>query len=642
LAGQAASDPALADELLHAAAPRWWQPQPERAAVIVDLAAPRDDDWNSAGVAFGSGPLAAGGVRLGADPTAPIAGFATTGVLARDDVLDRVRVAADRDVEPTRTRLLEPGRTARTRNFVLRHGKLHWVVRGKGVLFACVAAHRTLEGPLHQQTLIEVDTGGKWQVVTQALDDHVGLRLHGEIGLAPLDPGGSAPDFEVAALIDAAAAPQLVRRLNPRVAARGGAGAFEEALGRLADGTLTADAAAAAGALADGAGDHAALLELLLRRAPAEVRRGTSAGGTAGHSLAQFGRIVAACSAQLKNGSKVAPVLLDGSPFDESLLIRGSPRTPAEAIPRRFLEALDGDAPLPAGARGSGRLALAERLVAPGNPLVPRVAVNRIWHHLFGRGLAASVDDLGTLGSAPSHPELLDTLAAEFVADGGSQKRLIRRLVLSRTYGIDSVAGDARAEEIDPANVLLHRMPVRRLTAEQLRDAMVVAAGALDPRIGGPPVPIHLTPFMDGRGRPGDGPLDGAGRRTLYLSVRRNFLDPFLLAFDFPNPAATCGRRSVSNVPAQSLALMNGELVQSLARRAAERLLAAPPAPVAGQVETLLRSVLGRPPAPGEAALLLAWLERERAARGPAAAALELWTDLAHTLLASKSFRFLD
>jgi cytochrome c553 len=645
LAELAATDSALADELLHAAAPRWWQPSPERAAVVVDFAAPRSGDWNSAGVAFGTGPLPAGTLRFSGDATAPIAGIATAGVLARDGVLDRVRAATDREVDPTRMRLLEPGRTARTRSFVLQHGKLHWIVRGKGVLFACVASHRTLEGPLHQQTLIEVDTGGHWQVVTQALDEHLGLRVHGEVGLAPLGEGASAPDLEVAALIDAAAAPQLQRRLNPRVEALGLAGAFAEACAGLAAGALAAGTLAGTATDHDAAGDQAALLEVLLRRAPAEARRGLPVDQAPDQALARLGQRIAHAASQLKDGSKVAPALLDGSAFDESLLIRGNWRTPGERVPRRFLEALGENAPpaaAVAAAGGSGRLELAERLVDPANPLVPRVAVNRVWHHLFGRGLAESVDDLGALGSPPSHPELLDTLAAEFAADGGSLKRLIRRLLLSRTWGMSSVAVDERAAELDPANVLLHRMPVRRLTAEQLRDAMLAVAGALDPTIGGPPVPIHLTPFMEGRGRPGDGPLDGNGRRTLYLSVRRNFLDPFLLAFDFPNPAATCGRRSVSNVPAQSLALMNGELAQEMARRIAQRLLDGPKSTRAAEVERLLRTVLGRPPAPGEAASLLAWLDRERSAEATDARDPAIWSDLAHILLAAKSFRFLE
>jgi len=600
----------LAAALADAAAPApaalaWTQPSPERATTIVDFDAPRPGDWNQDGVAFGTAPLRAGELRFDGDPRAPLQAIAARGVLARDAALDRVRPAADREVDPTRVKLLEPGRVARTRSFALRHGRLHWIVRGKGVLFACVASHRTIEGPLHGATLVEFDTRGAWSVVTQELGDYVGMRVHGEIGLAPFEGEGDArraPDLEVAALIDAAEAPQLAT--EPEETAQARATAWRIARDRLAR----------------------------------------------DERVAAFGREQAALLAAMRDGSRVAPALLEGSAFDEALLVRGSWRTEGEPAPRRFLEALDGDAPLAADEPGSGRLALAARLTDPANPLVARVAVNRIWHHLFGRGLVATVDDFGALGERPSHPELLDRLAADFVADGWSQKRLIRRLVLSRSYAMASVGGDARATELDPTNALLHAMPVRRLTAEQLRDSLLLASGSLDPTIGGPPVPTHLTPFMEGRGRPGDGPLDGNGRRTLYLAVRRNFLDPFLLAFDFPNPAATCGRRTVSNVPAQSLALMNGELVQELARRGAQRSLAGPPVPPAERVEALLRAVFGRPATADEIAASLAWLTAQVADTSRARIRggtgtwedLTLWSDFVHVLFGSKAFLFVE
>ncbi|MBL8844084.1 MAG: PSD1 domain-containing protein [Planctomycetes bacterium] len=629
VAERAEREPEVAAALLHAAAPRVVLPA-EKCVAVVDAAAPRAGDWNQDGVAFGTLPLPAGAPRFSGDLAAPLAGFAPIAMVARDGALDRVRAAADREVDPTRARLLEPGRVARTRSFALQHGRLHWLVRGKGLLFACVASHRTLEGPLHTHTLAEIDTGGAWRIVTQELPDYVGLRVHGEIGLAPLDPQGHAPDFAVAGLWDAAAPPQLEARANALLEGRSLAEALEAALGSLEQGELR-DAAHG--------GDAAALLDALLAQAPAEARRGALDGTGA---LARFGAEQAAQLAAMRDGSRVAPALLEGSAFTESLLIRGSWRTPGDATPRRFLEALDGAAPLAAEEPGSGRLALADRLVAASNPLLPRVAVNRIWHHLFGRGLVASVDDLGALGERPSHPELLDTLASDFMRDGWSQKRLIRRLVLSRTYAMSSGGADPRAAELDPANRLLHAMPVRRLTAEQLRDALLSVAGSLDATRFGPAVATHLTPFMEGRGRPGDGPLDGHGRRTLYLSVRRNFLDPFLLAFDFPNPAATCGRRSVSNVPAQALSLMNGELVQELARRTAHAALSGPPQTPAARVESLLRRCFGRPPAESESAASLAWLAEQLAQRATNWSDEALWSDWVHVLFCSKAFLFVE
>src|SRR5207247_2496653 len=143
-------------------------------------------------------------------------------------------------------------------------------------------------------------------------------------------------------------------------------------------------------------------------------------------------------------------------------------------------------------------------------------------------------------------------LASEFVRNGWSLKKVIRALVLTRAYRMAST-GDAKADEVDPGNVLLHQARVRRLEGEAIRDAMLMVSGRLDRTLYGPPVPVYLTPFQDGRGRPASGPLDGNGRRSLYLATRRNFLSPFLLAFDTPIPFSTVGRRTVSNVPAQAL-----------------------------------------------------------------------------------------
>src|SRR5262249_13004659 len=151
--------------------------------------------------------------------------------------------------------------------------------------------------------------------------------------------------------------------------------------------------------------------------------------------------------------------------------------------------------------------------------------------------------------------------AARLVQDGWSLKKMHRLMLLSSTYGMAS-RGDADADQRDPENKLLHRMPVRRLEAECIRDAMLAVSGRLDRKQFGPGVLPHLTPCMQGRGRPKEsGPLDSDGRRSLYLNVRRNFLTPMLLVFDYPTPFTTIGRRGVSNVPAQALALMNNPFV---------------------------------------------------------------------------------
>jgi hypothetical protein len=328
--------------------------------------------------------------------------------------------------------------------------------------------------------------------------------------------------------------------------------------------------------------------------------------------------------ARIAAPARTAPAISDSGACDEHLLIRGNPSAPAGPVGRRFLEALAGGEP------GGGRLELARQLVDPAvTPLLPRVWVNRIWHHLMGRGLVPTVDDFGRMGQAPSHPELLDHLAARFAAGGGSLKKAVRAIVLSSAYAM-SGAADARAREIDPANALWHHRPARRLPAEAVRDAMLAVSGRLDPAMFGPPVPVSLDGFQDGRGKPKDGPLDGAGRRTIYLSVRRNFLSSMLLAFDFPQPFTAMGRRSVSNVPAQALILRNNPFVHEQAGVWGRRSLAQP-GPVAERIRTMFLAAFARPAAEEEIADAAAFLEE----LGSDTAA---WQALAHALFQAKEF----
>jgi hypothetical protein len=260
--------------------------------------------------------------------------------------------------------------------------------------------------------------------------------------------------------------------------------------------------------------------------------------------------------------------------------------------------------------------------------------VNRVWHHLFGRGLVASVDNFGVLGDAPSHPELLDHLADRFVREGWSVKRLIRAILLSRTWQQSSCADEA-ADLADPDNKLFHRQNVRRLEAETIRDLLLAVSGRLDRAMYGPSVPVHLTEFMEGRGRPGtSGPLDGAGRRSIYLEVRRNFLPPMLLAFDTPTPFNTMGRRSVSNVPAQALILMNDPFVKQQAQllaKSTERHDDDDPA----RLGRMYLQAFARPPTESEIHTLLGYLKSSESEQ-------PTWADLAHALINTKEFIFLN
>jgi Protein of unknown function (DUF1553) len=251
-----------------------------------------------------------------------------------------------------------------------------------------------------------------------------------------------------------------------------------------------------------------------------------------------------------------------------------------------------------------------------------------------------TVDNFGLLGQPPTHPELLDYLARHFVADGWSLKRLIRELVLSRTYQMSSYP--SAADEQDPGDVLLHRMRLRRLEGEAIRDAILAVSGGLDRRQFGPSVPIFLTADHQGRGRPNSGPLDGAGRRSLYLAMRRNFLSPMLLVFDLPIPSTTVGRRNVSNVPAQALILLNDPFVDEQAVRWARRALAVD-LPPAERIGRLYEAAIGRPPesAELEAALEFLHLQAQELNRPDAWQSEErVWADLAHVLWNSKEFLF--
>lgn len=328
--------------------------------------------------------------------------------------------------------------------------------------------------------------------------------------------------------------------------------------------------------------------------------------------------------------------ITDGTPEDEVVFIRGNHRNPGEIAHRQILTALKTTTGVPRF-EGSGRRELAEQMIAPENPLVARVAVNRIWHHLFGRGIVESTDNFGVLGKRPTHPRLLDHLATQFRRNGWSFKQMIKMIALSRTYRQSSQRSPA-GEATDPNNLLLHRANIRRLQGEAVRDAILAVSGRLDPKRFGPPVPIRLNSFLQGRGRPRtNGPVDGEGRRSIYLSVYRNFLNPFMQAFDVPAPVSTTGRRTVSNVPAQALILLNNEFVAQQAKLWAARLTQRGDSQTAHALNSLAWfQLLGRPASDDELQPLL-----EFAGGKDAEISQETMSDICHVLLNSKEFLFL-
>lgn len=240
-----------------------------------------------------------------------------------------------------------------------------------------------------------------------------------------------------------------------------------------------------------------------------------------------------------------APALAEWTGRDQRLYERGDHQQPRELVPRRFLEAFNTSAFDTAryNTEQSGRLQLAEDVLRTENPLTSRVIVNRIWHHLFGRGIVATNDNFGRLGQLPTHPQLLDYLASEFrTTDGWSIKSMIRRIVTSHTWRQDLLASE-RARELDPDNRLYSHHSVTRLEAEAIRDSVLAASGQLD-----------LSMF-------GEAVSGNTARRSVYVQVIRNAMDPFLATFDAPVPFSSKGRRDVTNVPAQSLWMLNNAFV---------------------------------------------------------------------------------
>lgn len=325
---------------------------------------------------------------------------------------------------------------------------------------------------------------------------------------------------------------------------------------------------------------------------------------------------------------------------DERIGIRGSYTDFGEPVDRgrvRFL----GTA---AGFRtqtSSGRLGWIRRVTDEHNPLTARVYVNRVWHYLFGEGLVRTPDDFGHLGETPSHPELLDYLATRFMQEGWSTKKLIRLLVSSATWKQESVPQPA-AMELDPENRLWHYMPMRRLEAEAIRDAMLSVSGRLDKSLYGPAVEPYRT-AEDGQKRLFKGPLDGDGRRSIYTEVTLMEPSRFMAIFNQPLPKQTVGRRDVSNVPDQALALLNDPFVSAMAKHWSEQLLLDDSKSPEQRVRYMLEKALIRPPRSEEVAGLLQLTQRSAELRGASDELPECqvaWQDAAHVIFNMKEFLY--
>ena len=292
---------------------------------------------------------------------------------------------------------------------------------------------------------------------------------------------------------------------------------------------------------------------------------------------------------------------------------------------------------------GSGRLSNWPSIAHPQNPLTARVMVNRDWKHLFGEGLVRTVDDFGQLGDAPSHPELLDYLAAQFMREDWSIKRLIRTIVLSKTFQT-SARPSQTAREIDPLNRLLQHYPARRMEAEAIRDCLLAVSGRLDRSMYG----MSVQPYRENENadrRLFAGPLDGQGRRSVYIKANLMESPKFLSAFSIPGGKVCQGRRDTANVPAQSLALLNDPFVLQQADRWSRQLITRRDDSLESRIDFVFEAAFGRAALLSERNRFIQAAERLAELRGLGKNEMlrspELWKDLAHSLFNLKEFIFI-
>ena len=646
------------------------QPLPlpsDDARVLWDASRLGKTDWRVSGPVYGTSPIHRGEIRRELREGADRLVVGRLDAVFRDSFWNPMQ-----SIDPGVNRMnsfnqvQEAGKTFLTPEVTLDAPQVSYLIRGSLRVYAAVDSHRLIAGPLHRELLADFRDpkaeGYRW--VTQGLGRYVGSRAHFEF--SPLD----GDPLEVVQVVVGAA---------PTMAPGGGPADAEALMAKLQQ---AVQSYSSTDPQANRSNEDSLWVQWM-------IDQRTKEGGLADDSwkvVEDARAAVVQAEQQVAQGvrfdSRVCMAMIDGSGEDDFLLVRGSssnrgsqvPRRPLSAVTRFFQQqglatadasgsedqtsvrsperqdrstsqfvstALRSAEPTGSDDQelGSGRLKLANQLVHPKHPLTARVIVNRLWHHLTGRGIVPTVDDFGLLGMEPTHPELLDQMALQLIEDKWSLKLAIRRIVLSHTYRMSS-RGQEGSVEKDPGNQWFSRARVRRLEAESVRDSLLSLSGLLDRSLEGPSVPVHLTDFLQGRGRPGQsGPIDGAGRRSLYLAVRRNFLIPMMTTFDAPTPFSSMGRRNVSNVPAQSLMLLNDPMVHELAKRWSEQLLLEQLSD-RQRWEKMATVALTRPPSEGETEAVLRFLDAQRKAGD--VDEKDLWQQVAHVLFNMKGtlFRF--
>jgi len=332
-----------------------------------------------------------------------------------------------------------------------------------------------------------------------------------------------------------------------------------------------------------------------------------------------------------------------GQVGDARVQLKGEPEYPGKLVPRRFPLVLGGQT-LAKDAKGSGRLQLANWLTDAANPLTARVMVNRIWQYHFGQGIVATPNNFGKQGRLPTHPELLDHLAAQFVANGWSIKNMHRLIMLSRVYQLSCDDDDANLKS-DANSEFLWRFPRRRLDAESIRDTLLMVSGNLDPKPGGPhPFPnpsawdfTQHKPFKA---------VYATNRRSVYLMTQRIQRHPFLALFDGPDTNSSTDSRTTSTTPLQALFLMNDPFVHEQARKFAARLLAEQP-DESKRIDRAFQLTFGRPPTDSEAKQTRDYLTQvvDKIRTSGLAAdqhRLRAWESLARVLFMSNEFVYVN
>jgi hypothetical protein len=337
------------------------------------------------------------------------------------------------------------------------------------------------------------------------------------------------------------------------------------------------------------------------------------------------------------------PGLADESePVSQPVFARGDFQKPREAVERGYLRMLAPEE-ISVARTSSGRRELAEVIASPANPLTARVMVNRIWQWIYGAGLVETPDDFGHLGEIPKHPELLDYLADRFVSEGWSVKKLVRELVLTRAFQSAGRPTES-ARRLDPENHAFSHYSSRGAEAEVIRDNLLAVAGRLNLQMYGPSVhPYRASP--DNEKRLFAGPLDGDGRRSLYIKFQLMEQPAFLRAFNLPGGKVVEGRRGSTHTVEQSLAMLNDPLVLLLADHWAEQLITQRAESVANRIRMMFRLALSREPTDVELRRFVEAVEEFGRVRGQGDAELlssrEVWQEVAHTIFNLQEFRFI-